>query len=185
MNIKFPCSKEYKASRESGYRPSRDIKWVVLHSTEGSTARSAAIWFSNPIACEKGGPCGSAHIVVDDNECYRTLSDSRIPWGAKGTNKKGLHIEHAGYAKWSFLSWYRHLPTLRRGAYRVAKWCYDYHIPATWLSSSDLFAGKSGITSHRNCSKAFGGSHWDPGPFFPRRLYMRYVRNNLKEMKSV
>src|SRR4029453_1456329 len=63
-----PCSREfYKAAHSSGTRRLSEIIWIVLHDEEAATARSAAAWFQNP----RSG--GSAHLCVDDNECYRCL----------------------------------------------------------------------------------------------------------------
>jgi len=56
-------------------------------------------------------------------------------------------------------------------------------IPAVWLFPADLQAGRRGITSHDNVSKAFGQStHWDPGEGFNVQSYIRRVRKNLQEM---
>jgi hypothetical protein len=58
--------------------------------------------------------------VVDDGQCFRTLENDVIPWGAKGANTNGFHIEHAGFAKWERRKWMSHEGTLRRGAFKAA-----------------------------------------------------------------
>jgi murein L,D-transpeptidase YcbB/YkuD len=51
-----------------------------------------------------------------------------------------------------------------------------------WLYPADLQAGRRGITSHDNVSKAFRRStHWDPGEGFNIQRYLRLVRENLRE----
>jgi hypothetical protein len=58
----------------------------------------------------------------------------------------------------------------------AAQLCLAYDIPAVWLTPRMLRAGRKGITSHNNVSRAWRQStHWDPG-FWPRRRFMRMVR---------
>jgi len=84
------CSRQYAAVRQSGRRDLSQIGLIVIHCTQSNSARSSAQWFENTRAQ------GSAHLVVDDVECYRTLDNEVIPWGAKGANTRGFHIEIAG-----------------------------------------------------------------------------------------
>ena len=171
------CSRQFTAVHSSGTRFANAIKWVILHDEEAATARSAAAWFQNPDSA------GSAHLCVDDHECYRTLSDSVIPWAAPGANTNGLHIEMAGFAAWKKWQWLKHKRMLDRSADRVARWCVKYDIPPRFLNPGELAAGRKGISTHANVTKAFGGSHTDPGLFFPRRRFMRKVRRRVAELK--
>ena len=57
--------KPRRAANDSGPRKKEQIKWVVLHSTEGGTAESVAAFFSRP------STQASTHLVVDDKECWR------------------------------------------------------------------------------------------------------------------
>lgn len=165
------CDTRYTARNHSGTRPLSAISLVVIHSTEGSTAAGAAAWFANPASG------GSTHLVVDDNICYRTLQDNQIPWGAKGANFNGFHIEQAGFAKWTTSIWSNtHRKTLQRAAFKTALHCKRYGIPIRFVSASGLRLGVSGITTHVECSKAFGGTHYDPGTGWPRTLFMSMVR---------
>lgn len=154
-----------------------EVKWIVMHSEEASTARSAARWFADPDSN------GSAHLCVDDKECYRTLPDDMIPWGAAGANTNGLHIEQAGFAAWKKWQWLKHRRQLNRSAFKAARWCKRYRIPARFVKADDLRAGRAGITTHAEVSKAFGGDHTDPGRGWPRRRFIRKVRRYLREMK--
>ena len=70
--------------RQSGRRDLSQIGLIVIHCTQSNSARSSAQWFENTRAQ------GSAHLVVDDVECYRTLDNEVIPWGAKGANTRIL-----------------------------------------------------------------------------------------------
>lgn len=179
-----PIGKEnlqfYPAAHTSGGRSTSAIKWVIIHSTEGSTASGAAGWFRNPQSS------ASTQLVVDNDFCFRCVRDDVIPWAAPGANTKGLHIEHAGFAKWNWAQWMLRRKMLQRSAYHIAKWCFKYNIPVVWLSPADLAAGKRGISSHANCSKGLGGGdHWDPGSSFPVKYLLSQVQKNLDALKQV
>lgn len=180
--IASACSKKYHAYHTSGRRAKTQVHWIVLHDTEGGTAQSVARYFTS----RSSG--GSAHLVVDDQECYRTLEPYEIPWGsasAIGANTAGFHIEQCGYAKWSTVIWKSHLNTLRRAAYKTAIWANYFKVPLVFVDATDLLAGHRGITTHNEVSKASRRkdpanasryTHSDPGPFWPRTLFMALVR---------
>jgi len=175
--LNSPCSREfYKAYHKSGTRPTDKITLIVWHDEEATTARGAAEYFQSPTSG------GSAHLCVDDTECYRCLANTDVPWGAPGANQQGFHIEQAGYAKWSAVIWRKHVNTLRRCAYKTAVHCKQFGIPTVFLEAADLKAGKSGITTHREVSKAFGGTHTDPGPCYPVTYAMWLVRRYRKRL---
>jgi N-acetylmuramoyl-L-alanine amidase len=180
--VTAPCSREFlPAYHTSGERLNTEVWWVVLHDEEAPNARSAAEWFRNP----RSG--GSAHLCVDDLACYRCLSNAAIPWGASssfGANTHGLHIEQAGYARWSAIMWRRHWRTLERAAYKTAVHCKLFQIPVRFVTARELPAAH-GITTHAEVTQAskrldpehaWTYSHTDPGPLWPRRLFMRRVR---------
>jgi hypothetical protein len=164
------CSRRFKALRTSGTRPASSIRLIVLHSTERSTALGAVTWFTNPLAE------GSAHLCVDERECYRPMAESVIPWGAPGANTNGLHIEIAGFASFSRQEWMERKDGIRRAAFKAARLAAKYDIPLKLLTDDQLRLGKRGFVTHAQCSTVFGGSHTDPGPGFPLRRFMRWVR---------
>jgi N-acetylmuramoyl-L-alanine amidase len=179
--VAAPCSRAFfPAFHNSGTRSLTDIFWIVLHDEEAPTARSSAEYFRNP----RSG--GSAHLCSDDQECYRCLANETIPWGASsafGANTHGFHIEQAGYAKWSAVVWRKHWRALNRAAYKTAVHCKLFGIPVRFVTAAHL-PGMQGITTHAEISKAsrrldpadaWTYSHTDPGPFWPRRLFMRRV----------
>jgi N-acetylmuramoyl-L-alanine amidase len=175
--ISATCKKTYyPAFRKSGTRALSQILWIVLHDEEAPTAEAAARYFKSATAS------GSAHLCVDDKECFRCLPDTAIPWGAPGANTNGFHIEQAGYARWSSVIWRSHLRTLKLAAYKTAYHCHEFGIPARFVGADGLRARRRGITTHRKCGKAFGGSHRDPGYGWPGPLFMALVRRYLKAM---
>lgn len=176
--IRAACSGKFRAVHTSGERPTSTIRLIVLHSEEAGTAESAARWFTNLDSA------GSAHLCVDDHGCYRTLPPEAIAWGAPGANTSGYHIEQAGFARWRSALWLRHRKTLERAAFKTALRCHDYGIPPVYRGARALKADKPGITTHRACTRAFGGTHTDPGPFWPRRWFMRHVRRYHSELAT-
>jgi N-acetylmuramoyl-L-alanine amidase len=177
--IKAVCARDYfPADKSSGSRKPSEIRWIVLHSTEGGTAKSVARYF------QSASSGGSTHLVVDDLECQRCLNDSTVSWGAKGANRYGFHIEQCGFAKWTTLEWRQHDKTLRRAAYKTAVHCKKFGIPVRFISAADLKENRKGITTHVECSRAFGGTHWDPGKGWPQDLFMRYVKEYHAELET-
>lgn len=165
-----PCSRRYTAVHHSGKRH-KPVLWIVLHDTEGDTAASAARWFANKRSA------GSAHLVVDDNECFRTLPNDIVPWAAPGANEQGFHIEQAGFAHWSKAQWLRHSRTLERAAWKTAYHCHVFGVPPVFARAGDLRRHRPGVSTHAECSAAFGGDHSDPGGGWPREEFMRLVVN--------
>lgn len=180
MDITAPCSTEFRAAHNSGER-TKPILWVVLHATEGGTARSVARYFATP---KNDQTVGSANIVVDDQECYRTLDDDIVPWAAPGTNEQGWHVEQCGFTRWTLATWMLHRRTIRRAAYKAAIRCRDRHIPARWITAAEIRQGVRGVCTHADVTKAFPklGAHTDPGPGYPRRYFMRQLRTYLEEV---
>ncbi len=167
-----------RARHDSGARSKKAIKWVVLHSTEGGTAESVARFFATSAQA-------STHLVVDDKECWRMVPDLVIPWGAPGVNTGGLHIEQCGYARWSRAEWLAHGHTLDRSAAKAAQWCRKYGIPLRWVGPLGLKLGRKGITTHNDASKAFtAGGHTDPGPGFPRDVWMSRAKSYLADLEG-
>jgi hypothetical protein len=173
------CRRNFTAVHHSpGSRALSEITHIVIHSTEGDTAAGGAAWFADPQSA------GSAHLVVDDRECFRTLDNEMIPWGAPGTNRNGFHIEHAGHASWNRQMWMNHEQTLRRGAFKAAQHAKKFNVPLRWLSADDLRHGRSGFVTHATVTSVFPGNmgHTDPGPGFPLDHYMDLVKQFAAEM---
>lgn len=179
----------FPAAHHSGERNLQAIYWVVLHDEEAPTARSAAAYFRNP---ESGG---SAHLCVDDIECFRCLRNTQIPWGASSAsslqaNLHGFHIEQAGYARWFPGQWLLHKNTIERAAYKTALHLHLFKLPVQFVDAYDLERGAraghpvKGVTTHREISKAskrldphnaWKYTHTDPGPFYPIGRLMKRV----------
>jgi hypothetical protein len=169
-----------RAKHDSGARNPSTIRLVVMHDTEGGTARSVAAYFAS------ASSAASTHWVVDDKEAIRCLPDDVIPWGAPGANRDGIHIEQCGWARWTLKEWFVHQSTLKRSAWVAARACVRYGIPVRWLTDKQLAGGVAeGLTYHAQVSRVFRGSdHSDPGPNFPRGYFLRLVKRRVGWIKS-
>lgn len=181
-----PCTVGPRAANDSGSRTAKSIRLVVIHSAEAAdslggdtSAEGVANYFSRP------STQASTHLAVDRDSCVRMLPDLVIPWGAPGANSDGLHVEICGYAKWSKAEWLERETILRRAAWKAAKWCWQYNIAARWLSDKQLANGTSrGLTTHVQVTRVFKrGTHWDPGPEFPRATFIKWVNEYLLQIK--
>ncbi len=155
----------------------RVIDVVVVHTMEAAermdTAEAVARWFARPDVEV------SAHYCVDADSVVQCVREQDIAWHARGGNDRSIGIELAGYAgqgpkEWDDdYSW----AVLERAASLAAEVCRRHEIPVRRLRAADLVAGSRGLTGHVDVSEAFGRStHWDPGPAFPWRRFVRLTR---------
>ena len=154
----------------------RKVRLVVMHATQSKerkgAARAVAGWFANPDAK------GSAHVTVDDRETIESVKPQNTAAGAPGANQDGYHIEQVGYSEQGEAEWLdAYSEAVIERAAGVARWaCEHFDIPKVWLSVQDVRDGKAGITDHDTITKAMRrGSHWDPGPHWPRGRFMALV----------
>jgi N-acetyl-anhydromuramyl-L-alanine amidase AmpD len=177
---------EFIQARNYGPRlASRKIDIIVIHTMENDEkpdgAENVARWFAGTTA-----PRASAHYCIDNNSIVQCVRDQDVAWHAPGANHNGLGFEHAGRASQADSLWNDAYSKAELGlsATLAARKCKQYNIPAVWLDIADVKAGKRGITSHNNVSKAFGlSSHWDPGPNFPAGRYVARVQQILTPPK--
>ena len=155
----------------------RTIDLIVIHDMEYPETPSGAEWCAGFFG-GTNAPRASAHYAIDVDTIVQCVRDDDVAWHAPGANNNGIGIEHAGYAKQSRNEWLDDYSRaeLALSARLVAKLCGRYGIPLQWLDASALKKrGARGITGHSDVSKAFGGTHWDPGPNFPIDFYMALV----------
>lgn len=157
----------------------RAIDLIVVHTIEGpekgDSAESTARWFQTLPSTRKV----SAHYLIDADSIVQSVRERDIAYAAPGANHDGIQLEHAGRARQSHGEWLDAYSRrmLKRSAALSAELCLRYKLPIAWLTASEVAAGRLGITSHANVSRAFGkSSHWDPGPHFPVFYYLTLVR---------
>lgn len=95
-------------------------------------------------------------------------------------NEVSIQLEHAGYSHFEQPEWQsrRGLKELSLSAQLSASLAKEYHIPLVWLTTAQVAAGAKGFCTHNDVTIAFHhvGGHTDPGPNFPKSLYMQMVQ---------
>jgi len=155
----------------------RQIDWIVVHDMEApetaATAENVARMFATTARQ------ASAHYNVDNDSIVQSVLDKDVAYHAPGANAKGIGIEHAGYASQRPENWddaYSRA-MLARSAVLVRELTTKYGIPVQFVDAAGLRAGKRGITTHAEVSKAWGKTdHTDPGPHFPMGAYLQAIR---------
>ena len=171
----------------------RKIDLVVLHAMEApdkpGTATAVANWFAGPDA-----PKASAHFCIDPTMTIQCVNEMDIAWAAPGTNHDGIHLEHAGYSKYTGVQWGDAAGKLMlaRSAELTAELCLQYGLPVEYVDAEGLLIGRCGITTHfdvtvacqlaksrKLTASAFFGAHTDhtdPGPGFPIQSFIDAVK---------
>lgn len=203
MNIPFIQARYYKAIPND--QP-RAIELIVLHTMENpekpGNAMGVARWFTTEMKDKNGKPRpASAHLCVDSKQVVQCVRYEDVAYGAPGTNRNGIHIEHAGYASQTPEQWKDDfsIEELSFSAQVVAELCDKYLIAAVFVDAEGLLAGHQGITTHAEVTKAcllanqrkltksaFYNAkdprkpltdHSDPGKHFDMSSYLEAVRS--------
>lgn len=158
----------------------RKINHWVIHTMEmpekGDTAEDCGHFF------ERRSTKASAHYCFDNNSVVRCVEERDVAWAAPGANHDGIQAEHAGFARQTPDDWRDgySLHMLKLSMDICAEVCGSYNIPVVFLRAPDLAAGRRGITTHAEVSKAFRLSdHTDPGTGFPIQAYLAGVRSRI------
>lgn len=156
-----------KQKCSGGSRTPSEISCVVIHDTEGTTASGGAHTLTTRTDA-------STQLVCDDSVTYRIVPELTVPCGVRDVNSWTLHIEQAGIASWSERTWRTKVKTIQRAAFWTAFWMKKFDIPAHFLTTPEINAGKrKGYTSHNNLSlsSVSSSTHTDPGPNYPWALF--------------
>lgn len=149
----------YSGNYQVANRGLADIKYIVIHNTEGSYAGTLS-WFKDPAANV------SAHYVIRSNDGHvaQMVDEKNIAWHDACFNTNSVGIEHEGYAAkpdiWYTEAMYAEsakLTAYLADTYKIAK----THSPSTILGHSEA----------PDCS-----DHGDPGPGWNWDHYMDLVR---------
>lgn len=164
MSYKWIPTKKYTSAN----RDKNDIDVIVLHTMEFPEIPDAAERVANYFQTTSREV--SAHYCVDSNSIVQCVHEKDVAWAAPGNNYDGIQIEQAGYAKQTRVDWndVYSRALLTHTAKLVGQISRRYRIPLVFLDASDLHAGKRGVTTHAEVSKAWKKSdHTDPGPNYP------------------
>lgn len=166
----------------------RAIHILVVHDMESDdkpdTAENVAKWFAGTTA-----PQASAHYCVDQNSIVQCVRDRDIAWHAPGANSDGIGVEFAGWARYTREQWQTeaNAAMLEIASGLFAAKCAQYSVPPVFLRAPQLIAGRRGITTHWEVTKAYRlGDHWDPGENFPMDIFCTKVYSKVsKLLKSI
>lgn len=154
-----------------------DAKWIVLHAMQAperlTTAEGTANYFASTSVK------ASAHFSCDADSTVQSVRIRDIAYGAPGANRLSIHVEQAGYSEQSAADWsdaYSQRMLREQVAPLVGRLAARCGIPLVVLDAAALRRGERGITTHKQCSVAFGGDHWDPGPAYPIDLVVSWAR---------
>jgi len=201
MDIPFVQARYYKAIPDD--QP-REIQDIVMHTIECPEKPKTAIGVANmfhvgPVDQHGNPRPASAHLCIDAQQVVQCVRYQDVAYGAPGTNRNGIHIEHAGYAAQTPEQWKDDFSVseLCLSAQVVAGLCKEYEIPVAFVDAEGLLAGVHGITTHAEVSKAcllanqrgltssdFYNTanphkpmtdHSDPGKYFPMDAYLEGV----------
>lgn len=168
------------------------IDLIVMHDMEAPETATMAEdlgrnWFAKPRDANGKRVYASTQLGVDNNSVVGYVYEDQAAYGAnRPANLRGIHIELAGYARQSKDEWLDAFgrAMLDRAARVTAEICRRRGIPVVWLDAAALRSGHKGITSHDECSKAWGGNHTDPGPNFPVAVFMALVQRYYDDPKA-
>jgi len=169
--------------------PGRHIQLIVLHSMEsqekGDTAENVAKWFARGA----DGNAVSAHYCIDADSIVQCVQTKDIAFAAPSANRNGIHLELAGRARQDRNDWtdeYSKAVLDNAAALCALVLMPKYNILPVFLKWKRLADTKTntnikGLTTHAECSKVFGGTHWDPGPGFPEDYFLEAIMRVYQE----
>lgn len=150
-----------------------DMEWRVGVSTAEDCAREF----------EATDTKKSAHICVDTDSVVQCVRDSDVAYAAPGANSDGIHMELAGFQRFTRAEWLAgdNLKVLEKGAHAAACYAKKYSLPVRRLSVAEVRGGSArGFCGHADVTLAFpekGHGHMDPGEHFPWDHFLARVQS--------
>lgn len=143
----------------------------VWHSTESHEAAGIRDLQGIVGYWQHSTPGLGAHIIIDrDGHSAYCARPTQTTWAVQNHNTGGVHIELVGFAKFAPKTWFLR----RKQLHKLARWMawlnLEYNIPLR-------FSTAHGWSRHLDQSRAYGGSHWDPGFGFPRKFVLRLAQS--------
>lgn len=152
------------------------VDYIVLHTMEVPLSPGMALRVATNFA--RGNRAVSAHYCIDPVQVVQCVHETDVAWHCPGCNRRGIGIEHAGYADRTDWSAPDAQAMLRLSADVAAKACNRWNIPVVHLTAAHLKAGERGFVGHLDATEAFEtpGGHRDPGQRWPWDAYLQMVR---------
>lgn len=180
MAYPFLQARHYQAAN----RGPGDVDWIVIHCTESGESEKGAENTAGYFATTDRA--ASAHYTVDgsvneSNAIWQSVLEHDVAYGAKSANRRGIHIEQVGRAAQTRLEWIdaygqRMIP---RVAQLVREIAARWDVPLKFIDAAGLLAGRRGITTHAEVSKAWPSSgHTDPGANYPLDILFAHIQGD-------
>lgn len=171
-----------------GGRGNKPIRRIVIHCTAGAEPGQHNAARNTAAYTKSTARPSSWHYCADAEESIQLTYDSVVAYH-DGTNDHSIGYElccslsNQGLGHWRRAD---HQAMLRIAAADVARLCLAYDIPIRRIGKRKIRAGEDGICGHNDMRLAFPGStsHWDPGPFFPWRRFIRMVREEAAKLTN-
>jgi N-acetyl-anhydromuramyl-L-alanine amidase AmpD len=178
--IPFMEAKHYRKGRRS------KVRVLVIHTAETPEHSKAAESIQS--YCQRRETKVSCHEAIDNDSVVAGVRPFDTAWTTGSINDFSYSYELAGRARQTKKEWADEFSTamLAKAAHRVAAAAICYNIPVVKLTPAELKAGKSGICGHVDQTVAYEvkGGHWDPGPNFPWKKFLKMVTAEVEAMKA-
>lgn len=139
----------------------------VFHSTECGDAQGISELTGVVRFWRNQGLGYGAHVIIDrDGNSALCANPNEECWAVENRNGGTVSIELVGFARFTPKLWWARPRQLDKLARWMAWLALEYDIPLR-------FHVDRGWSRHADQSRVYGGSHWDPGPFFPMGWVIR------------
>lgn len=162
----------------SGKPVSTYKRYVAIHNTSNKNLASAEAEAS--YATRRPDQV-SSHYYCDHNSLVQSLHTDWVAYhaGSNTGNTHAIAYEITGWNSFSRDRWLASVawPLLAR---QIARDCRKHLIEARWLTVAEMKAGQlTGLVTHADMTLAWGGTHTDPGPNFPKDHLLALVQQEL------
>lgn len=153
------------------WRTGKDL--IVVHCTANTASAGGEAGYAR-----RREDKVSSHYYVDDESLVQSLNTDLVAWHAGNDegNTRGISYEFTGLATWSRSTWLADSDDIHLAARQMARDAAHWDIPVRWLTVDQLRAGWAGLTTHDDVRRAWGGTHTDPGPGFPKDVLLAEVK---------
>lgn len=165
-----------------GYTKRRtDKRWIVIHNTSNDASAEDEASYA-----KRRTDSVSSHYYVDGSSIVQSLDTDYRAWhvGSPEGNAGGIGYEITGTNAKSRAWWMDHVAWgLLAG--QIRRDCAEHSIAPRLLSISQIRSGETGIITHDQARRAWGGTtHTDPGPGFPLDYLVDMVKGATPSVSS-
>lgn len=198
MTVAAPSPRYRGPAPHQGGATNRPIVRIVVHCTAGAEPGQEGAADSTIDFTRRSGVQSSYHYVRDAKVARQFVYDGEVSYHCGKNNNSigyelccslsnegGILVRATAGAK-ALTHWQTpsHRAMLRGAAEDIARLCIRENIPIRKLTVAQVRAGEKGLCGHVDIRSAFPGvtTHWDPGPFFPWRRFIRMTRRAARRL---